>query len=167
MASLVCYVSTEPAVLSFEVAGRPESQSRPAGTVRRFNLKKARITAIRACIEKLFTSLSVSSPRFPKSTFLSVEIIFHMPRPREHMSNGTIRSRFFQMLADQLPKRKIDVDNLSKLMMDAMIGPVYADDRQVVHLSCWKVNDNVGECNGRTEVKVTQIVHENQLTLSL
>lgn len=167
MASLVTYVSTTPAVLWFELDGRPESQSRPGGRVIRYNPKKPKIKAIRADINSLIGSLSLSSPQFPTTKFLSVEMIFHMPRPRAHVRNNSVSPRFLQVLAGLLPKRKIDLDNLAKLTLDAMIGPVYSDDSQVVHLSCWKLYDNVGECKGRTEVKVTQIVHVNQLTMTL
>ena len=46
-----------------------------------------------------------------------------------------------------------------------MTGPVYWDDSQIVELVILKMNDNEGSCEGRTEVKVTEIVNMEQLTL--
>ena len=51
-------------------------------------------------------------------------------------------------------KRKIDVDNLSKFIMDAMNGPMYNDDSQVVKLVAMKIYDDNNDCKGRTTVTI-------------
>lgn len=48
-----------------------------------------------------------------------------------------------------------DIDNLGKLVLDALNGVVYADDRQVVSLVLHKQRDSEGACLGRTVVHVT------------
>ena len=48
-------------------------------------------------------------------------------------------------------RRKVDLDNLVKLVTDAMNGLVYVDDAQIVDIHAKKEHDSV---NPRTEVEI-------------
>lgn len=168
MASLSLFVSTPPGALAFELPGKPEAQPRPGFRgFGRYNPKRQILERTRATIKKLVQPLCRGDvPLFQRHRVLAVELVFHMPRPRSHISSsGGLLQKFQLKLEDCLPRRKVDVDNLCKFILDAMIGPVYLDDCQIVKLCCLKLNDDVGACEGRTEIKVTEIVNKNQLTL--
>ena len=47
-----------------------------------------------------------------------------------------------------------DIDNLAKLVLDALNGIAHSDDKQVVKLVAHKLIDTVGACGGRTVVEV-------------
>ena len=98
---------------------------------------------------------------------VSVEVTFFWPRPRSHMGVGgaNLLDRIRNSFAKCFPSKKVDIDNLAKFVLDAMVGPVYFDDSQVVKLSLLKMHDNEGTCEGRTEVKITEIHTVEQLTL--
>ena len=168
MTSLKLYVPTPPAAVAFELAGNPQAQPRPGFSgFKRYNPKKKQLLQTRQKIVDLMQPLGRgNSPFFPAACFVSVELVFHVARPRSHVSSkGSLIAKWASKLEDCIPRRKIDVDNLSKFILDAMVGPMYTDDCQVVKLSCLKLNDNEGSCEGRTEVKVIQIGDKNQLAL--
>ena len=173
MASLQLYVSSRPAALAFELSNKPEAQPRPGSRQNcRYNPKKALLLGARDKIANLIESFSPPNhrrnvPLFPEPHFLSVEVVFHWPRPRSHMARGgsSVLGRIDSQFEKCFPKKKDDVDNLAKFILDAMTGPVYSDDSQVAKLTVIKVHDNEDTCEGRTEVKITEIVSLDQLTM--
>lgn len=171
MATLKLFVSSAPAAFAFELPGKPEAQPRPGGSCRRYNPKKQLMLRARDKISALAGPLSThaggdDNPLFPRPGHLAVELVFHMPRPRKHMSStGQLLEKIRDRFHFAFPRPKVDVDNLAKFILDAMTGPVYWDDSQIVELVILKMNDNEGSCEGRTEVKVTEIANMEQLTL--
>ena len=53
-----------------------------------------------------------------------------------------------------MPPHTPDIDNLLKFVLDVMNGLVYADNRQVVKAVAYKLLDDSGTCQGRTELEV-------------
>ena len=103
----------------------------------------------------------VNEVMFPKGVPVVVDIQFHMRRPKSHFRNGfrwwTALTRPAQsIIADP---SGADIDNLAKLVLDAMNGVVYYDDCQVVKLTLAKLKDNELDCRGRTVVSVGQFMH--------
>ena len=68
--------------------------------------------------EAIFSSLEARFERLPKNTPARVELEFHLP---DH--------------------RRVDVDNLSKAVLDALNGIAWDDDTQVTDLHVLKVID--------------------------
>jgi hypothetical protein len=97
-----------------------------------------------------------TGPMFPADDVLSVTLVFRMPRPladfagRNRLTGAVISNNVF---AGALG----DVDNLSKLVLDAMNEVLFVDDRQVVILKSMKTVDTVGLCNGSTEILVRKV----------
>ena len=58
---------------------------------------------------------------------LRVDLVFHMPRPLAHYGTGR-NSHILKPEAPKLHRRKPDIDNLRKLLMDALTGIVWRDD---------------------------------------
>ena len=95
-------------------------------------------------------------PAAPLTGPLAVDAVFRMPRPKSHCRTG----RYAHLLKDGAPAQHTstpDIDNLAKLVLDAMNGHFFVDDAQIVRLSCRKVYDGVGGAGG-TDVRIT---HEN------
>jgi len=51
----------------------------------------------------------------------------------------------------------LDVDNLTKFVLDTVNKIIYDDDRQVVKTEAYKILDCNGLCLGRTEVQVRPV----------
>ena len=81
--------------------------------------------------------------RLPNTDFVS-----------DNRNNGLRRylSRFLNKADDKKP----DLDNLVKLIKDALQGVLYKDDKQVVCYMCYKMVDVEPPHNGRTIVHVRQ-----------
>ena len=56
--------------------------------------------------------------------------------------------------ASTIVATKPDIDNMGKLIMDALTGVFYEDDSQVVELNMVKLRDSVGLCQGRIAIDV-------------
>jgi Holliday junction resolvase RusA-like endonuclease len=62
---------------------------------------------------------------------ISIALTFYLPRPTSHYRTG----RYAHLLRDDAPARptcKPDIDNLQKLVLDALNTLLYRDDSQVV-----------------------------------
>lgn len=96
----------------------------------------------------------------PRTTPVKLKVWCHLKRPDEDFVSrvrgvGRLKAA---ALSDQhsVVAIKPDVDNMAKLIMDALTGVFYEDDSQVVDLQMVKLRDNVGLCLGRVSVEVSQ-----------
>lgn len=72
--------------------------------------------------------------RFPDGTAVAVTIHAYYPIPQR-----TSKAKREEMImGNLLPTVKPDVDNVSKLVLDALNGVAYDDDKQVVGGTAWK-----------------------------
>jgi hypothetical protein len=105
-----------------------------------------------------------TEPVFPNQKIFA-RVVFWIPRPAIHFiarnrGAGRLKARFQDQMAS-LPLKRLDADNLAKFVLDALNGLLYADDSQVVKLESIKLHDNIGSCNGRTEVQVWRVRPED------
>ena len=85
----------------------------------------------------------------PILTPVRVEMVFHMQRPKSHFAaNGDV----CRGTLAAVPAVKPDIDNLAKLVLDALSGKVYEDDKQVLSISATK--RYASDKNPKTEVAV-------------
>jgi Holliday junction resolvase RusA-like endonuclease len=84
---------------------------------------------------------------------LSVSIQAVRPRPKSHFTtHRTVRPKF----AAEVPGQKQgDVDNIAKLLMDALQGVVYHNDSKVISLSISKAYSDEQDVLGETSIVVT------------
>ena len=97
---------------------------------------------------------------FKSSIPVKAKFVFYMPRPKSHFA-GDLRR--FSSLKTKYEREKEhvgtpDLDNMSKFVLDALVGVGYADDKQVYRLTCSKVWDNEGECLGRIYIELEAAV---------
>ena len=138
------------------VPGQPRPMERP----RKFrnhwvSPSAARIKAFKdACL----VARTIDYVPFPAGVPVTVEIWFRMKRPNSHFKSGnrwcSLLTNFARRLVHQ--PYGADIDNLAKLVLDAMNGVVYHDDRQVVRLVVEKRLDTINECHGSIHVTVTE-----------
>lgn len=158
--------------IGFTLVGKPEAQPRPGGKTRRYNKKRHELDSLRHDLKTMVAAVSATPLLFEEETKLIVEVKFFCPRPRIHIKQdkatglGRLKSTVRESFEMAFVKKRVDVDNLSKFIMDAMNGTIYKDDMQVVKLVAIKLFDDVGECKGRTEVTVEKVWGPAQLGLN-
>lgn len=95
---------------------------------------------------------------FEEGDFIAISIMFRLPRPKDHfIGRKPGPGRLRQNSPGRLHHTRVDVDNLAKFVLDSLNGVLYRDDRQVVWLQASKVLDTEGDCDGATEVKMTNL----------
>lgn len=97
-----------------------------------------------------------NSVLFERNIAVKVNIWFYLKRPASDFKGrrreeGNLKQSSVAMTA--APKGP-DIDNLAKFVLDALTGVAYADDRQVVQLSLWKLQDNFQTCTGGTYIEI-------------
>ena len=92
-------------------------------------------------------------PLVPKGQTVSMVVTFFMKRRKSDFTSGC-RSSGLKQNVSSAPPMIPDIDNLIKLVLDALNGVVYYDDGQVSSILSTKTRDNVGGCLGRTQVQV-------------
>lgn len=71
----------------------------------------------------------------PSHRPLRLELIFTYQRPKKHFnSKGLVKENYHEAHMVGRP----DIDNLAKMIMDAVNGVLFVDDSQVVYLSATK-----------------------------
>ena len=90
---------------------------------------------------------------FARGVPLSVEIVANFPIPKSY----TKKRHFDCVNKDELPTKKVDIDNICKGVLDAMNEAVFWDDAQVVKLVAKK---QYVEGAGSIEVTCTTLVND-------
>ncbi len=124
--------------LTFHVELEPVPKGRPrfskiGGFVRSYTPKKTSDyeAQVKAIAQGAMT-------REPLETPLAAFLYFRLPIPKSYP-----KKRIAACLAgSERPTKKPDLDNLGKLVLDALNGVVYLDDSQLVSLHITKVYDH-------------------------
>jgi len=80
--------------------------------------------------KELIRLISQSEVKEPTDGYVSLSLEFILPRPKS-IPDSQLYS-----------KRKPDLDNLIKAVLDALNGVVYEDDRQVYHIEAHKIYED-------------------------
>ena len=122
-------------MIIFVVPGRPQPKERPRVTRSGYSFTPPRTKEYEALVIEQ-AKKSGTLPQSPiEETPLKMIIWCYMPIP-------TSWSRKKQELAIQgklLPAKRPDIDNLGKIVMDALNGVAYKDDAQIVQLVINKI----------------------------
>ena len=143
------------AELKFTVMGEPCAQGRPrfstlGGYVKAIDPAKSRNQ--KAFVKYLATTAAKQQGWTYTNLPLYVEIIAYMGIPKSKPKKW----RTAAIRGQERPTKKPDVDNLFKLVTDALSGIIYADDKQIV--SC-RVQKWYSE-EPRTEVRIAIVTDE-------
>jgi Holliday junction resolvase RusA-like endonuclease len=140
-------------LIKFTIPGEPCAQGRPrfstiGGYVKAIDPAKSRNQ--KAFVKYLATTAAKQQGWTYTDLPLYVEIIAYMGIPKSKPKKW----RTAAIRGQERPTKKPDVDNLFKLVTDALSGVIYADDKQIV--SC-RVQKWYSE-EPRTEVKIAEVI---------
>lgn len=135
--------------MEFVVLGAPQGKARP-----RFSRKSGTVYTPKktANYEKKIAAeyQRNGGPCFPAGTYVRVHVkaVFPIPQSwskvkRQEAANDLLR-----------PDKKPDIDNILKVVLDALNGVAYEDDKQVVCISCQKV---YGYLMGMLQIAVSEV----------
>ena len=109
-------------ILTISVPGVPTAKSRP-----KFNGKTGRAyTPEKTSQKENEIAEKWFHPKLPKGQEFGIRVSCEFPRPKTHLNkDGEVKPGY----AYAIPGPRIDVDNLLKLVLDALNGVAYDDDR--------------------------------------
>ena len=120
--------------LVFEVPGEPRGKGRP-----RFSKQGRPYTdsETRAYEEKIvaYYRKAYQGFRWPDNAFLDLTVTAHYPIPKSATKAATAGMQAGTIL----PSRKPDIDNVLKVVLDALNGVAYKDDSRVVAVTARKI----------------------------
>ena len=146
---------TAARVLAFIVPGAPVGKGRPR-FARVGKAMRAYTPAATKSYEKVVALLARASlgSRGPLHGALAVRIDAWCPIPSSWSRRKHVRALGEQLL----PTTKPDIDNVAKAVLDALNKIAFADDAQIVHLTCSKRYGS----EPRLEVTVREITQETE-----
>jgi Holliday junction resolvase RusA-like endonuclease len=120
--------------LTFEVPGEPRGKGRPrftkTGHTYTDSETKAYEQKIVAYYHKTFGAF-----RWADGSFIRIKVTAHYPIPKS-ATKAAIAS---MQAGGILPSRKPDIDNVLKIVLDALNGVAYKDDSRVVSVEAEKI----------------------------
>jgi Holliday junction resolvase RusA-like endonuclease len=119
--------------IQFEVEGRPQGKGRPrfstkGGFVRTYTPENTR--NYEKLVQTRFVEKYGNIEPIDKKIALKIEAYFAVPK-------GTSKKKTFELLSTYYPK-KPDIDNVTKIILDALNGLAFKDDNLVVFLEVAK-----------------------------
>lgn len=122
----------------FTINGKPKGQDRPrfstaGGTVRAYDTDESRNhkTYIKLLAS---TAMRAKGWRFAETEAIGMNIYIFMGIPKK--KSKAFRERVVFGL--ERPTKKPDIDNIIKIIADALNGVAYADDKQIVYVQAGK-----------------------------
>lgn len=116
----------------FVVPGEPRGKGRP-----RFSRNGTYTDSETSAYEKkivVFFRKELGSYKAPDTAFLRIQVIAYMGIPK----SATVSQKQAMAAGRLLPSRKPDVDNICKIVLDALNGVAYRDDARVHEIRCCK-----------------------------
>ncbi len=136
-------------IMEFVVLGAPQGKARP-----RFSRKSGTVYTPKktANYEKKIAAeyRRNGGPMFPAGTYVSVHVKAIFPIPQSWS-----KAKKQEAIDDLLrPDKKPDIDNILKVVLDALNGVAYEDDKQVVCISCQKI---YGYLMGMVQIAINEV----------
>lgn len=113
---------------SFFIAGEVQAKQRPKFSGRFAYTPKETVSYEN--LVKLQYQIQCENHRYPDDVPIAVKIFVHLEPPRSASNVKKIR----MLYQEEYPLKKPDVDNVAKIILDALNGIAYRDDKQVVEL---------------------------------
>jgi Holliday junction resolvase RusA-like endonuclease len=111
----------------FTVPGEPRGKGRPRFTKQGHTYTDSETKAYEQKIIAYYRK-TFGSFRWPDNSFIAVKVVAYYPIPK-----SATKAQLAAMQAGTLfPSRKPDIDNVLKVVLDALNGVAYKDDSKVV-----------------------------------
>ena len=143
--------------MEFTVSGRPQGKERARTFFDKRSGKMRSITPdkTKSYEELIRWSYKAAGGQYMGENPLQVDIQAYYPIPKSFS-----RAKAKEAVSENLrPTTKPDCDNITKVVLDALNGVAYNDDRQVVCVSC---NKYYGE-TGYLKIHIKELKNENQV----
>ena len=124
--------------MKFFIPGNPIGKGRPRSVVRGGYVSHYTPKKTRAEETRLRTEAKIHGPDVPYTGPLAVNLRFQMPIPKQ----TTKKQRALIESGLSFHTKKPDLDNLIKLILDALNEVIWQDDKQIVRLTTEKEYDN-------------------------
>lgn len=117
--------------VNFEVAGRPTGKGRPRFTRNGHVYTPKTTTEYENTIKQMYR-ITARDQFFSHDVSIGIVCFYRIPK-------NTSRKKRAAMLSGRIrPNIKPDIDNVAKIVMDALNGVAYEDDKQVINLKVSK-----------------------------
>lgn len=129
-------------MIEFTVTGEPVAQGRPRFSTRGSFVKAydpAKSKDYKAYVKLVAAAAMNERSLKPLGGAISVDIKAFVSVPKSKSK----KFREAALIWEIRPTKKPDCDNIAKILLDAMTGIVYEDDKQIVKLSVEKFYDEV------------------------
>ena len=116
----------------FFVEGQPQGKARPRFTRAGHPFTPKKTVAYEEQIRDCF--LEANGKKLPADCCISVSIraVFEIPKSYTKQRKANCASGI------ERPAKKPDADNIQKVILDALNGEAYDDDKQVIYIKCIK-----------------------------
>lgn len=122
-------------MINFVIPGRPQPKERPRVTRSGYSFTPPRTKEYEALVIEQ-AKKSGTLPQSPiEETPLKMIIWCYMPIP----TSWSNKKQELARKGELLPAKRPDIDNLGKIVMDALNGVAYKDDAQIVQLVINKI----------------------------
>lgn len=135
--------------VTFKVPGRPIGKGRPRVNKNGHVWTPDRTTNYENAVQWAYWD-KYRKRTFEKGKALVISIVLYYVRPKAM----TKAKRLMAQRGILRPIVKPDVDNVAKAILDALNGVAFADDRQIVQLTCEKWYDATEENTGFASVTI-------------
>jgi Holliday junction resolvase RusA-like endonuclease len=120
--------------LTFEVPGEPRGKARPRFTKTGHTYTDSKTKAYEQEIVAYYRK-NFGAFKLPDDAFVRVKVTAHYQIPKSATKTATASMQAGRIL----PSRKPDIDNVLKIVLDALNGVAYKDDSRVVCVEAEKV----------------------------
>ena len=136
-------------IFNFEIPGDPKGKGRPRFTRNGRTFTPAETVRYESLVRTCFTQKYYGAETIPQKvpTEVSITAFYSIPKVSKQkqalMESNT-----------ELPTKKPDIDNLAKIILDALNGIAYHDDAQIVRLTVQKSYSR----EPRVAVKISEVI---------
>lgn len=134
--------------IEFTVFGEPKGKGRPRFTSRGHAYTPKETVEYENLIRTEWM-IQTNRSRFPDGSTLKMDIEAFYKIPKSANKN----KKAAMLSGEMLPTKKPDVDNIIKVVADALNGLAYKDDAAIVNISCNKVYSE----NPRIKVMIQEL----------
>lgn len=146
----------DPGLIIIKVHGKPQALPRSRFAKKGlYNPKRAELAVFKEHVKEQVPRCR-EGPIYEQNIMVCMNIKCALKRPNSDFKGGTRHHSKLKSTAPSAAPIIPDIDNLAKFVLDGLKGLIYKDDCQVVILNITKVRDNEGECNGQTEIIISQ-----------
>ena len=132
-------------MIKFTIPGPPQGKGRPRFTKSGHTYTPAKTAEYEKLVQAEYMRQCAGQSLHGQPVRISIDVFFEIPQ------NTSKKRRSEMMGMDRSPTKKPDIDNVIKIITDALNGIAYDDDAQIVSLSATKFYDETPHVDVRLD----------------